>query len=266
MFYKGHSHSIKTRQKISESRKGKYIGIHNHFYGKNHSEESKLKMSKAKKGKKLSKEHVEKVLKARAGYIHTEETKKKISKSLKGNKNGFGNKGKKFTEQHKKNMSMAGKRKKFSLEHRQKLSKNSKELMKNEEFKKKIADANKKYWLNPESKEKLIKRNLKLLNSKPNKAEMKLLNILNILQPDEWRYVGNGQVIINGKCPDFININGKKTIIELFGDYWHKGQNPQDRINCFSPFGYNTLIIWEKELKDLNSLKTKINNFGGGYG
>lgn len=26
---------------------------------------------------------------------------------------------------------------------------------------------------------------------------------------------------IGGLCPDFVNCNGKKVIIELFGDYWH---------------------------------------------
>ncbi len=254
----GKKHSEETKKKISENHKG--------FMGRTHSEETKKKIKERlipyqfkcghipwTKGKKLP-EVSERLRnnKFMLGYKHTEETKQKMSKAKLG---------KKFTEEHKKNMSIAKKGRIFSLEHKRKLSESLQRRMKNEIFKKKILEAIKKYWLNPESKEKLIKRNYILLHSEPNKTETKLNDILNDLQPNEWKYVGNGQIIINGKCPDFININGKKLIIELFGNYWHKGQNPQDRMDCFSPFGYKSLIIWENELKELNSLKIKINNF-----
>jgi very-short-patch-repair endonuclease len=85
--------------------------------------------------------------------------------------------------------------------------------------------------------------------------------ILNSLCPGEWKYVGDGQLIINGRCPDFVNVNGQKKIIELFGDYWHKGENPKDRIKIFEPFGYQTLVIWERELKDLKLVSDKILSF-----
>lgn len=45
------------------------------------------------------------------------------------------------------------------------------------------------------------------------------------------------------------------------GDYWHKGQNPQDRIDCFTPFGYRTLVIWESELKNINNVEQLIVEF-----
>lgn len=95
----------------------------------------------------------------------------------------------------------------------------------------------------------------------PNKQEVKLSDILNELYPGEWKFVGDGQVIIAGKCPDFINVNGQKKIIELFGDYWHKGQDPQDRKDIFKEFGYDTLVIWERELKNHSELKFKIHKF-----
>lgn len=53
----------------------------------------------------------------------------------------------------------------------------------------------------------------------------------------------------------------KKKLIELFGDYWHKGEDPQDRINIFKKFGYDTLVIWESELKDINKVKNKVIKF-----
>lgn len=72
---------------------------------------------------------------------------------------------------------------------------------------------------------------------------------------------GDFSFMINGKNPDFVNCNGKKLIIELFGDYWHKDDNPEDRAKVFEPFGYKTLVIWEHELKDIENLKNKLEGF-----
>lgn len=96
---------------------------------------------------------------------------------------------------------------------------------------------------------------------KPNKPEKFLLRLLNDLHPGEWKYTGDFSMTINGKCPDFVNCNGQKKIIELFGHYWHRGQNPQERIDVFKPFGYETLVIWEHELKNIENLIEKINAF-----
>ncbi len=51
-------------------------------------------------------------------------------------------------------------------------------------------------------------------------------------------------------CPDFFNINGQKKVIEMFGDYWHQGQNPQDKIDRYAKSGFDCLVIWERELKE----------------
>lgn len=115
----------------------------------------------------------------------------------------------------------------------------------------------KEKWKDPE----FFKERMKSFGVKPNKLELKFEKFLNENFPNEWKYVGDGQVILGGKCPDFINVNGKKQIIELYGDYWHKGQNPEDRIKIFEPFGYKTLIIWEKELKNLDQIKERILTF-----
>ena len=48
---------------------------------------------------------------------------------------------------------------------------------------------------------------------------------------------------------------------EVFGDYWHRGQNPQDRIDTFKPFGFETLVIWERELNDIDAVAEKIREF-----
>lgn len=59
----------------------------------------------------------------------------------------------------------------------------------------------------------------------------------------------------------FINVNGLKLIIEVFGNYWHQGEDAQGRIDIFSKFGYRTLVIWETELKDIVSIVRRIGAF-----
>lgn len=83
---------------------------------------------------------------------------------------------------------------------------------------------------------------------KPNKAELLLEAILEKHFPGEWKFVGDGQFILAGLCPDFINVNGKKQIIELFGDYWHRGESPEYRVNKFKVFGFGCIVIWEHQL------------------
>lgn len=100
------------------------------------------------------------------------------------------------------------------------------------------------------------------IHRQPNWLELRLLELLNKLYPNEWAYVGNGKLIIDGKCPDFVNVNGKKQLIELYGDHWHKGHNPQDRIDFFKNFGYKTLVIYGHELrKDMPKVLSKLKAF-----
>lgn len=128
----------------------------------------------------------------------------------------------------------------------------------------KMSETQQRLWSRPEYRNRVIKAMRVGLLVTPNKCEQAIQNILDLLYPNEWRFVGDGEFIIAGKNPDFININGKKQIIELFGDYWHRGENPQKRIDLFKQYGYNTLIIWERELKDdADKLFTKIQEFVG---
>ena len=116
-------------------------------------------------------------------------------------------------------------------------------------------------WQNSEFKERAVKAILLASFRCPNKAEIYIGRVLENLYPGEWKYVGDGQLVIAGKNPDFVNVNGKKQIIELFGDYWHKGDIPEERISLFSQFGYKTLIIWERELKNPVELVARISEF-----
>lgn len=83
------------------------------------------------------------------------------------------------------------------------------------------------------------------INLHPNKPEQIILDLLNEMYPGEWKYTGDFSFMINGRNPDFANCNGQKKVIEFWGDYWHKGEDPEDRKAIFREFGYDTLVIWE---------------------
>lgn len=116
-------------------------------------------------------------------------------------------------------------------------------------------------------------KRLKNLCKSPNKPEQKLNLILQSLFPNEWKFVGDGSFILGGKNPDFMNVNGQKKLIEMYGDYWHKKYTtrsqdyyiPEKRIELFKQFGFDTLIIWESELKskDQSKLLEKLVSFNG---
>ena len=83
----------------------------------------------------------------------------------------------------------------------------------------------------------------------------------------EWAYTGDGQVILAGLNPDFVNVNGQKKIIEVFGDYWHgkRATKPTQRedVRCaiFAKYGFRTLVIWEHELDDMVAVSNRIRVF-----
>lgn len=92
---------------------------------------------------------------------------------------------------------------------------------------------------------------------RPNKKEQLLFDMLAQARLP-YKYVGDGEFILGGCCPDFLNVNGEKKLIELFGNYWHRGENPENRINFFHQFGFDTMIIWESELKEPSMVIQKI--------
>lgn len=95
----------------------------------------------------------------------------------------------------------------------------------------------------------------------PNKQEIRLQKLLDEILPNEYKFVGDGEFILGGRCPDYLNVNGQKKLIELYGDFWHKGEDGIERIEYFKSFGFETLIVWEHELKNSDLLISKINRF-----
>lgn len=108
---------------------------------------------------------------------------------------------------------------------------------------------------------KIIKAQRKRLHIRPNKPELILKILLSKIVPKEYKYVGNGKFIINGFNPDFISKKSQK-IIEVYGDYWHRRnevvERDKRRLKSYKKQGYETLIIWENELKNLEYVAAKI--------
>lgn len=236
-----------------------------------HSIKTRRNISNALTGRKLSENHIKNIRLSHQGKTYEElygreranymkeatrrrmlidnpakrpEVREKISKKLRGRI---------FTKKWKKKISRALTGQIISLDTRKKMSK----VAKKKEFGKWMI----KMWKNPEYRLRQRKLILKGLIKKPNKIEKYLENFLNQILPNEYKYVGDGELILGGKCPDFMNINGKKKLIELYGDYWHRNDNPEDKINHYKKYGFDCLVVWEKELKNISNIKQRIIQF-----
>jgi len=231
-----------------------YINGHSQC-GKPKSEEHRKRLSEAKKGKSNG----------RLGYKHTKETKLKMS---------LASKGKPKSEAHRKHIKESHQhvsqrtRIKMSLARLGKSPWN-KGIPMMESRKRHLSKINKRLWKNADYAKKQFTIMQYGLGLRPTKPEKKLCRILKKLFPEEYKYVGDGKVWIDGKNPDFINVNGQKKLIEMFGDYWHgkeitglnKRIHRKQRQKHFSRYGYKTLIVWEHELNNNKKLFVKLKKF-----
>ena len=264
--YKERYPNAKTISEETHNKRSKY-GKDNSFFGKHHTDESNQKNREANRiaqkgsknafyGKKHTKESKDKNRKTKKDFYLTEEgiKLKKLLSELK--------KDTILSEEHKNAIS-DGLNSFYSSEEGEKLRK---------EFSVRFSGEGNPFFGKEHSKETikmlrdiLIKNRKKgIYNIVPNKKEQELYEFLQEILPDEYKFVGDGKTVDVGGCaPDFININGQKKLIELYGDYWHKGDDEGHRIFYFRLFGYETLIIWEHELKDKEKLREKILAFHG---
>ena len=137
------------------------------------------------------------------------------------------------------------------------------------EQKRKISETLIKNWKDPDFAQKMVKS----WNPKPNKPEKLIYNLLQNILPNEYALNVKGHIIIDGKIPDFININGQKKLIELNGCFFHycpicfpdSGvdglKKANKRVKLFKKYGYDTLVIWEHELEDMKAVTNKILKF-----
>lgn len=67
-----------------------------------------------------------------------------------------------------------------------------------------------------------------------------------------FKYVGDRSYKIKFsdgrlKYPDFV-MPSMKIAIEVFGDYWHRGEDPKELIEKYAKIGWKCLVVWESEL------------------
>jgi len=264
-FAKGHANKGKRwgKEKISQlcacgecglmtNPGGKYRSGHNKpMQGKHHSEETKVrcgvkpdgfgeKISKALTGRTLSEEHNKNIRLGQVGIKRSKEFGEKMSLALTGRHH---------TEETKIKM-----RKPDSEEVKKNKAIANRKTRQNPEYAKLMYES---HWGNPEWVEKVRKS----LNKSPNKPESFLQTILKEYCPGQWKYTGDFSFMVNGKNPDFVN-EEQKLVIEHFGDYWHDGEDSTGRAEIFAQAGYDTLVIWENELKNnLDNVIYKIKQF-----
>ena len=224
-------------------------GFGNPFFGKHHSEKSKQKI----------REHH---LKNRSFFsnkmklnnpMKNPEVVKKVSAALKGKPSFIKNK--KWDEYY-------GLDKARKIREKQTISRKGKHYSPLTEFTKQKAAEMRK---DPE----MLKKMLKKSNVFPNKPEKIMISLLkNNNLP--YTYVGNGELVIGGKVPDFANCNGQKKLIEVFGDYWHNPdikndvkwhQTEEGTRVVYSKLGFKVLIVWEHELENLDEVLEKVRRF-----
>lgn len=125
------------------------------------------------------------------------------------------------------------------------------------EVKLKMSMISKKHWLDPEYSEKVLKAN----NHRPTGIEDKIIT-LNI---EGLKYTGDGTfwrlTKRKHRNPDF-KVIGQNKVIEVFGDYWHKGENPKEIIKEYKDIGLDCIVFWENEINnDIKKVYKKIIEF-----
>lgn len=201
----------------------KYLSQHLHpCMGKHHTEETRRKISISKLGKHPSLEARQKM--------------SKIGKAKFADPRNCPMYGKHLSEDSKKRMSKAHLGKTFSRETKQRMS-----------------NARKLLWQSPEYRAKIVPACLK--SRRPTDLEQRLINII-IKYGLPYKYTGDGSFIIGRLNPDFVNVNGEKIAIEVFGGHWHQNKKgplrtEEGRRAILKEYGWKLIVIWGDELKQI---------------
>ena len=245
--------SKETRQQMSESREGHVVTeetrrlISEREMGKVVSERTRQKLTDAGIGNKralghrLSAKVKQQISRNETGKIITEEARRQTSKALLGHEVG---------EVTRQQIAMTLMGHGMSEVTRQKKSESMKERWKDEDFACYMSQA----W-----------------NRKPNERELQLLSVLDRHFPNEWKYTGDGSLPeywIEGRNPDFMSVNGKKQVIEVFGYYWHLYQpnrpSEEELIAHYKEYGFDCLVFWEYDVYDEEEVVKRVSEFVAG--
>lgn len=94
-----------------------------------------------------------------------------------------------------------------------------------------------------------------------------LAGIAGLVKKYGYKFTGDGQVLIAGHCPDFVNETDKE-IIELNGVYWHKSkEKDKQRAKDYYDNGYRVLILYVEMIdrKDKEFVQRTVEKFRSRY-
>ena len=173
------------------------------------------------------------------GKHHSDKTRNKISKANEGENHPFW--GKHHTENSKERMSESTK------------------------------GENHPFWgkhFSEETKEKIRKarkhRVFPKHHTKPERIFEEICKKNNL----PFKYVGDGSFWIGNMNPDFVECNGKKIAVEIFGDYWHSrllnwklGEKSTltYRKRALKKHGWKLAVFWESDLKRVDAEQFVLN-------
>jgi len=156
------------------------------------------------------------------------------------------------SSEFKKRMAEIARKAQKSPECRKRLSVWMKGLWQDLEFRRRRSEEARMSWRDPVIREKRVRRCMEALQIKPNGLEKAVCELLQNYFTNEWRYVGDGKIVINGFVPDFVH-KEENWIIEVNGDYWHSlpevKRRDKKKREVYKKVGYKVLEVWENEVR-----------------
>jgi G:T-mismatch repair DNA endonuclease (very short patch repair protein) len=87
---------------------------------------------------------------------------------------------------------------------------------------------------------------------RPTQPELRLMVLIR-KHSLPYKYTGDGSFWIEKINPDFVNNDGRKVVIEVFGNYWHGLESVKQRdkrkLQVLKSFGWDRIVVWERELR-----------------
>jgi len=186
------------------------------------------------------------------GYSHTEKSKREMSVSSLGNQGCLGYR---HTEKALQQMAEAARGNHYALGHK---------YSHPEDVRCRMSELMRERWQDPEYAHSVLR------HRQPNGCEFQLQSVLDKHFLNEWKYVGDGTFWLAGKNPDFMNIDGKKQVIEVFGYHWHDStyfpnrMSEEELIAHYKKYGFDCLVFWEYDVYSEEEVVERVHEAFGG--
>jgi len=235
---RGRKASDETKQRMSESLRGHVVSAETRMHISESlrnamTSEVCAQISKTLMGHEVSEVTRQRISESCLASV-TEEKRLRLSASLMGNTNALGHT---LSEEAKQIIGKASSRANLGK-------------TMSEESKQRMSESRKAQWKDPEYQ----KHQAESCHQKPNESELRLQAILDRYQPGKWKFVGDSQFWIGNRNPDFLNVDGEKQVIEMFGAFWHdptwfpNRPSEEELIAHYREYGFSCIVFQEYEV------------------